>query len=138
MINCMDEGIGNITAALRKNGLLNNTILIFTSDNGAAIGTGDNVGGSNWPLRGGKHSIFDGGTKVPAIVYYSKLMNNKSGAGAGMVYDKLFHSSDWSPTIIDAFLSTSFKEWRFDYKFDGKSHWRNLVEMESAEKWVNI
>eukprot|EP01083_Nonionella_stella_P021567 59785_1 len=125
MINCLDEGIGNITSALQRNNLLHNTIIIFTSDNGAAIATGDSVGGENWPLRGGKHSIYEGGTKVPAVIYYEKLKQRK------YKYNHLFHSSDWLPTIIEATgidLSTVAKNTTHFLinDLDGKSHWNNL------------
>eukprot|EP01084_Bolivina_argentea_P308547 533568_1 len=64
MLSCLDEGIGNLTNVLQKKGYLdNNTIIVFTSDNGGPIpnsGVGDYTGSRNWPLRGGKHSVWEG------------------------------------------------------------------------------
>ena len=120
MIYQMDEGIGNITAALKQYGMLENTVLIFTSDNGAAIGTGDGIGGSNWPLRGAKHSIWEGGTKVPALIHYPPLFP----PGMSLNYSFLFHSADWAPTFaaiagidsdILSYLPPYHRKQRYDY-----------------------
>ena len=65
MLSCMDEGVGNVTAALRAKGMLDNTIIILQADNGGPIAgssrchiCGDNTGTSNYPLRAGKHSLW--------------------------------------------------------------------------------
>ena len=63
MGSCMDEGIGNITAALKARGLWENTLLVFSADNGGEITTG----GNNFPLRGGKYTDFEGGTRNVAL-----------------------------------------------------------------------
>ena len=67
-----------------------NTVIIFMSDNG-----GRNYPGirPNLPLRGGKGSIYEGGTKVPGIVFSSQLKN------PGTKYNGLMHIVDWLPTI---------------------------------------
>ena len=64
MGSCMDEGIGNITAALKaRPGMWENTLLLFSADNGGEITTG----GNNYPLRGGKYTDFEGGTRNVAF-----------------------------------------------------------------------
>ena len=42
--------------------------IVFTADNGGPTTTGDGVGARNWPLRGGKHSVWEGGTRVTGII----------------------------------------------------------------------
>ena len=58
----MDEGVGNVTRALRKHGLWENAIVLFFGDNG---GTDKN---NNFPLRGGKHNAYEGGVRGTAFV----------------------------------------------------------------------
>ncbi len=60
----IDTGVGEILQTLRDNGLLENTLVIFTSDNGGATAVTTNA-----PLRGGKTSLYEGGTRVPMIFY---------------------------------------------------------------------
>ena len=59
MVQAMDKNVAAILAELDQLGLSTNTIVVFTSDNGAT------PNGSNLPLRGGKHTIFEGGTRLP-------------------------------------------------------------------------
>ena len=60
----IDNGVGEILKYLNDNGLMENTLVIFTSDNGGAPAVTTNA-----PLRGGKTSLYEGGTRVPLILY---------------------------------------------------------------------
>lgn len=60
LIEHMDDGIGQVIAALKASGQADNTLIIFTSDNGGQV----NVGGTNGPLRGGKQDMYEGGIRV--------------------------------------------------------------------------
>ncbi len=64
MIHHMDEGIGRSCDALREHGLADNTLVVFTSDNG-----GERFS-DNWPLVGGKMDLTEGGIRVPWIAHW--------------------------------------------------------------------
>jgi arylsulfatase A len=77
-IHDLDRSVGRILAALEKQNALENTLIIFTSDNGGVVNPGGKTGTNklamdaglkiNGALRGGKHDIWDGGFKVPFLV----------------------------------------------------------------------
>jgi len=82
----MDEGLGNVTRALRRRGLWENTLLLFSADNG-----GEHVGpGNNYPLRGGKYTDFEGGTRNVAFASGGWL----PAALRGTSTDELMHVAD--------------------------------------------
>ena len=64
MIHHMDEGIGKVLQTLRQHGLEDNTLVVFTSDNG-----GERFS-DNWPLVGGKMDLTEGGIRVPWIAHW--------------------------------------------------------------------
>ena len=64
MVRYMDEQIGRVLDVLADLGMAENTLVLFSSDNGAGKGRG----GSNGPLRGWKHELYEGGIRVPLIV----------------------------------------------------------------------
>ena len=63
MISVLDEAVKNVTQALKAAGKYHNTAIVFMSDNGGA------ERGSNWPLRGGKNSVWEGGTRTVAFLH---------------------------------------------------------------------
>ncbi|KAL3842667.1 hypothetical protein ACJMK2_020657 [Sinanodonta woodiana] len=93
MVTAMDEAIGKIVTALREKGYMDNLLLVFTSDNGAA----SYISGSSWPLRGAKTTLWEGGTRVPGFVF-SKTLLKKSQ----YVNNELVHAVDWFPTLLAA------------------------------------
>ncbi|XP_067930053.1 arylsulfatase J-like isoform X1 [Watersipora subatra] len=96
MLSVLDDSIGNLTAALKKSGMYENTILIFTTDNGGpADGVSHNYA-SNWPLRGCKHTNWEGGVRAVSFIH-SPLLKNP-----GTTSHHLMHISDWLPTIMTA------------------------------------
>lgn len=94
----MDESVGLVMKQLFDSGLINDTIVIFMSDNGAG-GNGKGVHanfGSNFPLRGVKSTLWEGAIRVPAFIW-SPLLKQQS-----TVFNGLFHVTDWLPTIVSA------------------------------------
>ena len=90
MVEEMDKGIGEILATLGENGLTENTLVIFCSDNGA------NSSGSNGSLKGHKGQIWEGGHRVPAIASWPGKIE------AGTETDATALSMDLFPTMLDA------------------------------------
>jgi arylsulfatase A-like enzyme len=103
----LDKGIGKIYDALESKGIVENTYIIFMSDNGGCW----YGGGRNGPLRGSKGALFDGGIKVDSFIY-SPLLSN-----GGTNYTGLMHISDWFPTIL-ALANINYTP-SDDYKLDG-------------------
>ncbi|GAU91203.1 hypothetical protein RvY_03507-2 [Ramazzottius varieornatus] len=104
-IQALDEQVKHIVDALRNKGILDNTIIAFMSDNGAAdashydIDPGLQRGvihGSNWPMRHSKSHDFEGGVRTPSFIW-SPLIKR-----SGRVYNDLFHLIDWLPTLYEA------------------------------------
>ena len=89
MIHHMDEGIGWMLDALRDTKQLDNTLIVFTSDNG-----GERFS-DNWPLVGGKMDLTEGGIRVPWIVHWPAVIS------AGAVSSQHCLTMDWSATMLD-------------------------------------
>lgn len=92
VIEEIDWGVGEIMAALEKNGLAENTLVVFTTDNGPWLNFGDHAG-SNGGLREGKLTSWDGGQRVPAIMRWPGVIP------AGRSSNKLASTIDLLPTI---------------------------------------
>jgi arylsulfatase A-like enzyme len=90
MIQAMDFQIGRVLQALDANGLTENTIVIFTSDNG-----GERFA-DTWPFTGRKTELLEGGLRVPTIVSWPALVRR------GVTSDQVAISMDWLPTILGA------------------------------------
>ena len=90
MIGHMDEGIGQLMEALRRNGQADNTLVVFTSDNG-----GERFS-DNWPLVGGKMDLTEGGIRVPWIAHWPAAI------APGGVSAQQCMTMDWSATMLDA------------------------------------
>ena len=92
MVSAMDDAVGKIVNALKEEELIENTIIVFSSDNGAP----SHRYGSNYPLRGTKGSLWEGGTRSAAFIYSSMLK------GKGSKNNEMIHIVDWIPTLLSA------------------------------------
>ena len=99
MLGAVDDGVGEIVGELRRHKLLDNTLLFFSSDNGATrepragLNQRPATAGSNAPFRGNKFSLFEGGVRVPAI------MSWRGTIPAGRVVDEVGVGMDLLPTV---------------------------------------
>ncbi|XP_043925496.1 arylsulfatase I [Protopterus annectens] len=114
MVTCMDEAVKNITWALKKYGYYENSVIIFSSDNGGQPFSG----GSNWPLRGRKGTYWEGGIRAIGFVH-SPLIKRKR-----KISKALIHITDWYPTL--AYLSGA-NVTQAD-RLDGYNVWHTISE----------
>ena len=98
MITRMDRDVGRLLAAVRELGLADNTIFVFTSDNGAVFplaGVDPEFFHSTGGLRGYKQDVYEGGLRVPLIVAWPGRIP------AGMTESRVTGFEDWFPTLLD-------------------------------------
>lgn len=115
MVEVLDYNVGRIIDTLDELGISDNTIIIFFSDNGGVTGTfnksgqakynpptneeikkyGDIPITSNYPLKGGKGTLYEGGTRVPCIVVWPGKVK------PGTKTDAIIQSTDFYPTILE-------------------------------------
>lgn len=94
MIRSVDESVGRVMARLKKHGIADNTVIMFTSDNGGLIQQGSGPVTSNLPSRNGKGSVYEGGVRVPGIIKWA-------GKRRGATELTPIISMDFLPTILD-------------------------------------
>lgn len=86
--------MGHVIRALAERGLLQNTIVVFVSDNGASCTGVFRNFGSNLPLRGTKGTPWEGAVRTTALIWHASLEPK--------IYTGLFHVTDWLPTLMAA------------------------------------
>jgi arylsulfatase A len=101
----LDMQLGTLVAKLRDEGLLENTIIFFTSDNGAlwpnVVEYGDPRHDNNGPFRDYKASVYEGGHRVPLIVRWGDGTPAGSKIAPGSVSDHLVVNHDWVATMYE-------------------------------------
>lgn len=118
MISAVDDGVGEIRAELTRQGILDNTLIYFQSDNGPSRETRNWLDGTEDPYYGGtagiftghKYSLFEGGVRIPAIVSWPGHIP------AGRVIDSPHAAMDVFPTVLEACGGCPS-----EYELDGKS-----------------
>jgi arylsulfatase len=111
VIEELDSGIGEVLAAIKRNGLEDRTLVVFCSDNGPFLSYGNHAGSAG-PLREGKLTTFEGGVRVPCIMRWPGQIP------AGRTCSDLLSTIDLLPTVaglIGGRLSNS--------KIDGQDRW---------------
>ena len=131
MVGSMDKAIGQIVSALTKQGDLANTLVIFFSDNGGqepvpfwmewlVPPTADGFA-NNGPLRGNKGTIYEGGVRVPAAIWWPNVLESERAL------DQPFHVADLLPTLGDAVGFTPLD-------LDGESQWQSLISEQQGPR----
>ena len=92
----LDESVGRVVAALQTAGMLENSIIVFTTDNGGPAAGFDINHASNWPLRGVKDTLWEGGVRGAGFVW-SPLLERP-----GRVSHQLMNIQDWLPSLVRA------------------------------------
>jgi arylsulfatase A-like enzyme len=113
MLLAMDDNVSQLLAELDRLHLDDNTIVVFTSDNGATLT------GSNRPLRGVKHDLYEGGVRLPTAIRWPR-----GGLVGGQIWDGLWGFLDLFPTLVDM-AGLAMPETR---PLDGKNVWPAIRE----------
>lgn len=115
MVKSLDISVGRVLERLEDHGLTDNTIVIFTSDNGGLTQRYGKHDGftENLPLRRGKGSAYEGGVRVPAIVRWPNRINK------GVVSDTPITTIDYFPTLVA--IANSNTETGESKNLDGRS-----------------
>lgn len=125
MVSQMDESVGRVVETLQNKRMLNNSIIVFISDNGApSVGVFQNWG-SNYPLRGIKATLWEGGVRGVALIWSPLLLQ------PSRVSEELMHVSDWLPTLYSAAGGDVTK---LDGNMDGVDQWSSLVNDEKSPR----
>ena len=127
LIEHLDDGIGKVIAALKATGQADNTLVIFTSDNGGQV----HVDGRNGPLKGGKQQMDEGGIREPMCAVWPGRI--KGGTRAS----RLAMTMDLFPTICAAAGA------KFDHEIDGRSILPTLLGKDQKPEdrflfWVRL
>ncbi len=109
MVEAMDTAIGRVLATIDEQGMKQNTLVVFFSDNGGA----SRGAASNQPLMGGKGSVFEGGIRVPAVIRWPGVLE------AGRKSRQVIAVQDLFPTLAAAMAVQP----RNSKPFDGRNLW---------------
>ncbi|KAH9379957.1 hypothetical protein HPB48_001416 [Haemaphysalis longicornis] len=96
MMDTLDQSVASVVQTLYQERMLQNSIIVFMSDNGGLPFGPHSNRGFNWPLRGAKGSVWEGACRVPAFIW-SPLLKMR-----GRVSQQMMHIVDWVPTLYAA------------------------------------
>eukprot|EP00656_Telonema_subtile_P028759 TRINITY_DN3136_c0_g1_i2.p1 TRINITY_DN3136_c0_g1~~TRINITY_DN3136_c0_g1_i2.p1 ORF type:complete len:542 (+),score=101.85 TRINITY_DN3136_c0_g1_i2:174-1799(+) len=113
----LDYLVGNLTDALEAAGMWEDTLIVFASDNGGPL---DHT--TNFPLRGGKHTFWDGGVRVISFVSGGLIAQSRRGSK----FDGLAHSSDWYATLVEGVAGGKIPSYTGPMPPDSKNLWEAI------------
>lgn len=105
MIRALDDAFGQTVQALDEANMLQNSVILFSSDNGGPSIEDETygTGASNWPLRGQKFSMWEGGVRVSSFLWSPLLRSQR------YINKHLYHITDWLPTLYKLAGKRSFR-----------------------------
>lgn len=116
LVTQLDRDFGHLMDLLKKYEIYNESIIIFTGDNGGEV----RAGGNNYPLRGAKGTLYEGGSRAAAFIH-SPLLNE-----TGYTYNGMIHAVDWFSTIVE------LAEGKRDKNQDGINVWNEIIKNEAS------
>ncbi|XP_075724941.1 arylsulfatase B-like [Rhipicephalus microplus] len=116
MMDALDQSVGNVLEALQQERMLDNSIIVFSSDNGGLPWGSHASRGFNWPLRGAKTTLWEGGTRASAFIWSPLISRSRR------VSHQLMHIVDWLPTLYRAAGGNPSKM----RNLDGRDMWLHL------------
>ncbi|CAH1173473.1 unnamed protein product [Phaedon cochleariae] len=119
MVSMLDQSVGTVISALREKHMLDNSIILFISDNGANPQGIHANHGSNFPFRGTKHSAWEGAQRNIAAIWSPRIKRNQR------VSNHLMHLSDWLPTFYSA---AGLNKTELPSNLDGLDMWEAISE----------
>lgn len=120
LVDSMDEAIGNVVEALETKGVLDNTLIVFCSDNGGIVEA------DNRPLRSGKGDSFEGAIRVPGIAFWPGKI--KPGSSSS----ELVYMADWYATFAE------LADMEVEADKDGISAWDVLQGKRGERRGIPI
>ncbi|XP_044255571.1 arylsulfatase J isoform X1 [Tribolium madens] len=125
MLSKLDDSVGAVIESLSKKGMLKNSIIIFSTDNGGAAAGFNLNAASNFPLRGVKNTLWEGGVRGAGLLW-SPLIKQPQ-----RVAHQFMHISDWLPTLLSAVGANS----RYNIKnIDGLDLWEPLSQNKNSPR----
>ncbi|KAL0280628.1 UNVERIFIED_CONTAM: hypothetical protein PYX00_001860 [Menopon gallinae] len=121
MLSAMDYSIGEIISALSERDILDNAIIVFSTDNGGPAAGFDDNAASNWPLRGVKATLWQGGVKAAGFIWSPLLPS-------GVISKGLMHAADWLPTLLHAATGKD----PLLTRIDGQDMWKTFSDSQPS------
>ncbi|XP_077516111.1 arylsulfatase B-like isoform X1 [Amblyomma americanum] len=124
MVESLDRAVGSVVRALGEAGMLEDSVVVFSADNGGVPWGYMASRGINWPLRGTKSSPWEGGSRAAAFVWSPLIAQGRR------VSQRLLHITDWLPTFY-ALAGGSVSELG---PLDGRDIWATLSQDEPSQR----
>ena len=124
MTTAMDDSLRGVFESLETSGQKDQTLVVFLSDNGGPV----EGHSTNFPLRGGKHTLWEGGVRLAGFMHGPMIQNT------GKHFQGLMHIADLLPTIVDAAGVKGKGADQTANKIDGISQWQAIVNDQQSQR----